>query len=537
MRSLLGWTVAIAMAVGAPALAQAQSVLTIGVRSEASSMDPHWTQLSGDKQVEQHIFERLVDLDHNSQPIPGLATAWRNTDLQTWVIELRRNVRWHDGEAFDADDVIFSLDRLAAGVAGAPASPAFALAKGGKKWTKVDSHTVRITTDGPYPHMAEDLAFVGMIPEHKARGVTASVDFNNGRATVGTGPYRFVEYRPGDRIVLERFDGYWGTKPEWDRVVFRPITQDASRLAALLNGDVDIIDYPPTPDIPRLRSDRRVGISEIASDRLIQIQFGYRDIEPFVFDKNGQPLAINPFRDVRVRKALSLAINREAIKDRIMGGSSIPTRNIVPPGFFGFNDTLRADPFDADQARRLLQQAGFGDGFKVTLHGPNNRYINDQPIVEAIAQMWTRIGIQTDVVTMPRNVFFTDVIRGDPSTVPGVDIPKFSVWLTGWGTVAGEATYTVTGLLESYNAATGTGNGNWGRYSNPRIDVLAFRARQELDPQVRLRFLQEATKIGMDDYALIPLHFQVNQWAHRANLKHQPRVNERTMAYDVSRVR
>jgi peptide/nickel transport system substrate-binding protein len=138
---------------------------------------------------------------------------------------------------------------------------------------------------------------------------------------------------------------------------------------------------------------------------------------------------------------------------------------------------------------------------------------------------------------MPRNVFFTDVIRGDPSTVPGVDIPKFSVWLTGWGTVAGEATYTVTGLLESYNAATGTGNGNWGRYSNPRIDVLAFRARQELDPQVRLRFLQEATKIGMDDYALIPLHFQVNQWAHRANLKHQPRVNERTMAYDVSRVR
>jgi len=535
MRYALGAAFAAAVLAAAPALAQ--STLTIGVRSEAQSMDPHWTQLSGDKQVEQHIFERLVELDHNSQPIPGLATSWRTVDPTTWEIELRTGVRWHDGEAFDADDVIFSFDRLAAGVAGAPASPAFALAKGGKRWTKVDADTIRITTEGPYPHMAEDLAFVAIIPEHRARGVTPSVDFNNGRATIGTGPYRFVEYRPGDRIVLERNPDYWGARPEWERVVFRPITEGATRLAALLNGDVDIIDYPPTPDIPRLRQNDRVVLSEISSDRLIQIQFGYRDREPFVFDNEGRPMAINPLRDVRVRRALSLAINRDAIRDRIMGGSSIPTRNIVPPGFFGHDESLQADPFNADEARRLLQQAGYGDGFRVTLHGPNDRYVNDQAIVEAIAQMWTRIGIRTEVVTMPRSVFFTDAIRGDPASVPGVDIPKFSVWLTGWGTVAGEATYTVTGLLESYNAATGTGNGNWGRYSNPRIDVLAFQARSELDPAKRLPMLQGATRIGMDDYALIPLHFQVNHWAHRRGLKHEPRVNERTMAYDVTTVR
>ncbi len=520
------------MAVGA---AQAQEVLTIGVRSEASSLDPHWTQLSADLQVQEHIFEHLVDLDSNSQPIPGLAVSWAPIDETTWEFKLREGVTWHDGEAFNADDVIFSFDRLRAGIEGAPASPAFQLAKGGKEWTKVDDYTVHITTEGPYPTMAEDLAMLPIVAQHVTEGKTASVDFNSGAAAIGTGPFMFEEFSPGNRVTVVKNPNWWGGDAGWDRVVFRPVGEESARLAALLNGDVDIIDYPPTVDLPQLEANPDFTVSTIASDRLIYMMPSYRHMEPFITANDGSAM-MNPLRDWRVRKALSLAINREAIRDRIMGGASLPTRNIVPPGFFGYVEELEADPYDPEAAKALLAEAGYGDGFRMTIQGPNDRYINDARIIEAVAQFWTQIGITTDVDTMPRNIFFSDLIRGGADTFPGFDSPKFSMSMTGWGTVAGEATYTVSGILETYNAATGGGNGNFGRYSNPSIDARSVRAKQTIDRDARLVLLQEATRMGMEDYAFIPIHFQVNKWAMSANLEHTPRTNERTLATEVKRV-
>jgi len=516
--------------------AQTGNTLTIGVRSEASSLDPHWTQLSADTQVQEHIFEALVGLDPNSQPIPGLAESWRPLDETTWEFKLRQGVKWHDGEDFTAEDVIFTFDRLRAGIEGAPASPAFTLEKGAKKWKAIDDHTIHITTDGPYPTVAEDLAMAPIVAKHAAEGATASVDFNSGKAAIGTGPFKYGEFLPGDRITVVRNPDWWGGPVEWERVVFRPVTQDASRLAALLNGDVDLIDYPPTTDLPQLEANPEFAVSTIPSDRLIYIMPSYRDLEEYVRDNAGNVMTPNPLRDWRVRRALSLAIDRNAIRDRIMGGASLPTKNIVPPGFFGHHEGLQADLYDPEQAKALLAQAGYGDGFRLTLHGPNDRYVNDARIVEAVAQMWSRIGVATEVDTMPRNIFFSDLIRGHPDTMPGFDVPKFSMSMTGWGTVAGEATYTVSGTLETYNAATGGGNGNFGRYSNPRVDVRSVKAKRTIDKDERLRLLVEATEIGMNDYAFIPLHFQVNKWAMRAGLKHTPRTNERTHAVDVTRV-
>jgi peptide/nickel transport system substrate-binding protein len=515
----------------------AQEVLTVGVRSEASSMDPHWTQLSADLQVQEHIFEKLVALDSASQPIPGLAVSWQALDDTTWEFKLREGVKWHDGETFNADDVLFSFDRLRAGISGAPASPAFQLEKGSKSWIKIDAYTVQITTDGPYPTVAEDLAMLPIIAEHVARGVTESVDFNNGKATIGTGPFLFEEYSPGNRITVKKNPNWWGGAVDWDQVVFRPITQDASRLAALRNGDVDIIDYPPTIDLPQLREDSNFVISTIAADRLIYLMPGYKHVERFITDNDGKVMTPNPMRDMRVRKALSLAIDRNAIRDRVMGGASIPAKNIVPPGFFGYVEGLEPDGFDPDQAKALLQEAGYGDGFRITLHGPNDRYVNDARILEVVAQMWSRVGITTEVDAMPRNIFFSRLIRGDALSIPGFDVPEFSMALTGWGTVAGEATYTVSGTLESYNAATGGGNGNFGRYSNPEVDARSVKAKQTIDKAERLKLLQDAITIGMDDYAYIPLHFQVNSWAMRAGLDHKPRTNERTLATEIARVK
>jgi peptide/nickel transport system substrate-binding protein len=219
-----------------------------------------------------------------------------------------------------------------------------------------------------------------------------------------------------------------------------------------------------------------------------------------------------------------------------MGGASEPTRNIVPPGFFGHVEALEPDPYDPEQARALLETAGYGDGFRMTIQGPNDRYINDARILEAVAQFWTRIGIETEVDTMPRNIFFSELIRGSDLTFPGFDSPEFSMAMTGWGTVAGEATYTVSGILETYNAATGGGNGNFGRYSNHLVDARSILAKQTIDREARLELLEEATVIAMEDYSLIPLHFQVNKWAMSSDLEHTPRTNERTLAWEVRRV-
>ncbi len=531
----LGLALAAALAVAGTAPASAQDVLTIGVRSEAATLDPHWTQLSADLQVQEHIFEHLVDLDSASQPVQGLAVSWAPIDETTWEFKLREGVTWHDGAPFTADDVIYSFDRLKAGIEGATASPAFQLNKGGKAWTKIDDLTVHITTQGPYPTMAEDLAMIPIVAAHVVPGTTPSVDFNSGAAAIGTGPFLFEEYSPGNRITVVKNPNWWGGDPGWDRVVFRPAGDDSARLAALLNGDVDIIDYPPTVDLPSLLDNPAFAVSTVASDRLIYMMPSYRHMEDYITANDGSPM-MNPLRDWRVRKALSLAINRDAIRDRIMGGASLPTRNIVPPGFFGHVDDLTANPYDPDQARALLAEAGYGDGFRMTIHGPNDRYINDARIVEAIAQFWTQVGVTTEVDTMPRNIFFSDLIRGGADGFPGFDSPKFSMSLTGWGTVAGEATYTVSGILETYNAATGGGNGNFGRYSNPSVDAASVLAKQTIDRDARLALLQDATRMAMEDYALIPIHFQVNSWAMRAGLEHTPRTNERTLAWEVRRV-
>lgn len=530
------WTIGAlcaAMMTAAPVLAQ--EVLTIGVRSEASSLDPHWTQLSAAVQVHEHIFEKLVALDSASQPIPGLAVSWEPLDETTWEFKLREGVTWHDGEPFTAEDVIFTFDRLKGGISGAPASPAFQLDKGGKTWTAVDDLTVHITTDGPYPTVAEDLAMLPIVAAHAAEGAVESVDFNSGKATVGTGPFKFESFNPGDSVTIVKNDDWWGGEVAWDQVVFRPVTQDASRLAALLNGDVDIIDYPPTVDLPQLQEDPNFTVSTIPSDRLIYLMPGYKHVERFITDNDGNVMQPNPLRDWRVRKALSLAVNREAIRDRIMGGASLPAKNIVPPGFFGYVEGLEADPYDPEAAQALLEEAGYGEGFRITLHGPNDRYINDARILEAVAQMWSRVGITTEVDAMPRNIFFSRLIRGDALSMPGFDVPEFSMSLTGWGTVAGEATYTVSGTLETYNAATGGGNGNFGRYSNPEIDARSVLAKRTIDTETRRGLLEEAIRIGMDDYAYIPLHFQVNNWAMRAGLTHEPRTNERTLATEIHR--
>ena len=293
--------------------AAAAQELRVGLANEPTAMDPHYHNLSPNNSLLNHIFERLVGQDERQRMVPELAESWKTLDPNTWEIKLRRNVKFHDGSPFTADDVLFSFER-APNVENSPSS--FGIYIKGKTLTKVDDYTIHIKTAAPYPLMPNDLSTIYIISKKNATGAKTP-DYNSGKAAIGTGPYRFVEYTPGNRIVVQRFDQYWGPKPMWQRVTFRPIKSDPSRVAALLAGDVDFIEEVPATDMERLKKDSKVTVAQVVSNRIIYLHLDhFRDDSPFVRAKDGGPIK-NPLRDVRVRKAISMSIDRDAIVSRV----------------------------------------------------------------------------------------------------------------------------------------------------------------------------------------------------------------------------
>ena len=506
------------LSVASQALAQE---LRIGLASEPSSMDPHFHNLTPNNSMAVHMFDRLVMPDSNQQLTPGLAESWQAIDDTTWEFKLRQGVKWHDGSPFTADDVVFTFERAPA-VEGSPSS--FGTYIKGKTVKKIDDHTVHIMTEKPYPLMPNDVMTFSIISQAAGEGAKTE-DYNSGKATMGTGPYKFVEYVPGDRIVLERNDDYWGEKPEWTKVTFKPIKSAPARVAALLAGDVDLIAQTPTTDIERLKNEPDVALASGASNRVIYLHLDHaREDSPFVKANGGGPIS-NPLRDPRVRLAISKAINRDAIVERVMENVAIKAGQLLPEGFFGVSPNLKPVDYDPAGAKQLLADAGVGDGFEMTIHSPNDRYINDAKIAEAVAQMLTRIGIKTAVETMPRSVYFQRASSGGPNNTP-----EFSFILVGWGAGSGEASSPLKSLIHTYDKERGFGASNRGRYSNPEVDQLIEEALATVDDTKRANLLAEATEKAIQDGAIIPLHYQVNTWATRKGISYEPRTDEWTVA-------
>lgn len=500
--------------------------LSIAVQQEPTSVDPHFHYTAPNNQVARHIFDNLIHTDARLQPMPGLAESWRVIDDRTWEFTLRRGVTFHDGTPFTAEDVAFSFQRVPT-VQNSPGS--FALFTRGKTVTVVDPQTIRITTATPYPLMLNDLGMVAIVSRRAAEGATTE-QFNSGRAAIGTGPFRFAEFRPGERIELAANDAYWGGRPAWRQVAIRLIRANPTRVAALLAGQVDVIDHVPTTDIARLRGTAGVSVVQVPSIYIVFLSLdSSRDVTPHVRDNQGQLLQPNPLRDARVRRALSLAINRSAIVERIMDGAAVPAGQLVQEGFLGFDPALRPDPFDAARARAILAQAGYPEGFQLTLHSPNDRYVNDARIAEAVAQMFTRIGVRTTLETYTRNVFFTRATSGGE-----LGTPEFSLYLTAFP-ANGEALSALAATLASQDLAAGLGTNNRGRYSNVRLDARIALASRTNDSAARGRILAEAQRIAMEDAALIPLHFQMNTWALRGPLSMVGRADESAFAFDIKR--
>jgi peptide/nickel transport system substrate-binding protein len=528
-------TAALALLLGAVAAQPALSQdLTAGFASEPSSIDPLYHNLGPNNATRKHMFEALVDEDANLAIIPGLAESWETSeDGLTWTFNLREGVTFHDGSPFTARDFLYTACRIP-NVPNSPSSMA-GFIKSAETITAPDEMTVQVTTAAPYPLLLTDFASFGIVSAsanghdgpvtYEAEGCPGidsyldSSAYNDGSAAIGTGPYKFVEFIPGERIVLARNDAYWGDAPYWETITIRPITNDGARVAALLAGDVDVIEKPPVQDLDRLREDPDINVVQGPSSRMIYLHFDHEgEPTPGIEGTDG----VNPLKDVRVRKAISLAIDRPLIVDRIMGGLAVPARQLVPDFMRGTDPDIPLETADPEAARQLLAEAGYPDGFSLVIGSPNDRYINDAKIAQAVAQMLTRVGIETEIDAVTASVFFSR--RNNY---------EFSVYLAGWGASGAGMASPLRALVASQNRDKGLGGTNRGRYSNPELDAVIEEALATVDPEAHDALLRQASRIVVDDVAILPLHFEVTPWALQAGLTLTPRADQHTVLTSV----
>jgi peptide/nickel transport system substrate-binding protein len=496
--------------------AEAQD-LRLALPGPPTSLDPHFHNNGVNNSQARHVFDALTAQDENQQLGPGLAQSWRVVDDTTWEFSLRPGVAFHDGTPLSADDIRFTLER-APNVANSPSSFG--------TYTKlvtgvsiVDANTIRLHTDGPSPLLPLDMSQVQVISRKVGEGATTQ-DYNSGRAMVGTGPYRFVSYAPNDRIVYERNEAYWGGAQHWRRVTFRMIPVGTARVAALIANDVDVIADVPTSDVGRLRERPEVKLWSGVSNRLTFLSVDVHNDVPMpanISDNAGNPLPRNPMRDLRVRQALSLAIDRDLIVSRVNEGEAVRANQLVPENFFGYNPAIQPEQPDLAKARRLLAEAGYPDGFRLVLHTSNDRIVNAARTVQAIAQMWGRIGIRTEVETMPHTVYSGRTQRNELSHM-----------LHSFGSGTGEALATFVSIV--YTRGGQFGGSNRGRYSNPAVDAAIRTALTTVDDDRRRKILEDTMATVIADKAILPLVFWVSTWGTRPGFAYTPQASQATLA-------
>lgn len=500
-RNLLAAVAALSMLAGGVAEAK---TLKWGAGREIASLDPYSFGETFTLSVLNHVYEGLVRYTGDLKIEPALAESWETVSPTVWRFHLRKGVKFHNGNAFTADDVVASLERVTH-----PTSPLKGNLPAYKSATKVDDFTVDIEVNGPYPLLLNDLTNIyildkewmvandALLPTDSGKGVENYATRN----TNGTGPFK-IESRRADAQTVFVVNNDWWDKPvhNIDRIEFTPITSSATRVAAMLSGEIDFTNLAPLQDLPRLTASPDVKVLQSNELRTVYMVFNMKDklVESDVTDKN-------PFKDKRVRQALYQAIDADAVQKRVMRGLSRTTGSLVAPAIPGYVPELdKRPPFDLDGAKKLLAEAGYPNGFSFLMNCNNDSLVNEEELCQAVASMWSRAGLKPNLSIAPR-------AQQTPKRVKG----EFDVITFGWATEPMIDTYSL--LVQVLHSKSGSaGVFNWAGWGDPRIDELTDKGGVELDPKKRIPMMTEALKIAKDEIMFIPMHQQPMAWAIRS---------------------
>jgi peptide/nickel transport system substrate-binding protein len=484
-------------------------------QGDPQTMDPHSQNESMTNMMNGQVYERLTTRDRQLNIVPGLATEWQQLSPLVWRFKLRPGVKFHDGSPLTADDVVYSILR---GQMPTSQINNYALAVGAP--TKIDDLTVEFTLKEVNPIFLEHLDGLWIMSKRwsEANKVMRPLDFKNKEEsyaalhTNGTGPYLLVSRAPGVKTVYRRNPSYWGKiEGNVQEIVFTPIANDATRLAALVSGEVDFVLDPAPRDVAKLRATAGVKVVDGPENRILFIGMDLGRDELLYSSVKGK----NPLKDLRVRKALYQAIDIETLKTKLMNGQSFPTGAMTPSPLGSYNDAEleKRFAFDLAGARKNLADAGYPEGFEVQLNCPNNRYVNDAQICIALASMWAQIKVKVKVAAEPRATYF-----------PRLEKYDFSMYMLGWGGAVTDAETTLTPVMRNNAGEKGIGFYNYGHSRNDKVDALAAQQSHEADAKKREELVKAALREWKDQFTTLPLHRQVIPWAARStvNVVHRP---------------
>ncbi len=501
----------VGLALSTASLAADAKTLRWAGRGDPQTMDPYSQNENLTNNINSFIYDTLVMRDKDLKVIPGLATSWEQVNPTTWRFKLRQGVKFHDGSPFTPEDVVFSFER-----ASADTSQIRAYATASGKARIVDEATVEFVTNGPNPIELEHLVTIFIMSKSwcEKNKCMKPLDFKNkeemitARQANGTGAFILKAREPDVRTVMTKNPDWWGWKDKkFDgnvtEIIYTPITNDATRLSALIAGNVDLINDPAPQDVPKLAQTPGVKVIEGFEQRIVFLGMDQARDELLFSNVKGK----NPLKDKRVRQALYQAIDINAIHKSTMRGLSKPTGGMTPSPAQATPEIEKRLPFDPNAAKKLLADAGYPKGFEVQLDCPNNRYVNDEKICQAVAAMWAKIGVDTKLVTLPRAQYFPKLEKLDTS-----------IYMLGWGGASTDSIFTLQPVLSTYNGK-GDGDYNYGRYTNSStFDGLVAEIKVEMNTEKRLALIRRALAVHNAEIHTLPLHRQVIPWAARSNV-------------------
>jgi peptide/nickel transport system substrate-binding protein len=498
--------------------AQAAS-LRWAAQNDVLTLDPHSQDHTTTHAILQHAYEGLTRYNEKWEIEPALATRWTFISPLQVRFELRKGVKFHDGAPFTADDVIFSFNRIRQ-----PQGTLQIYVGGIKEIRKIDTHTIDLMLEAPAPVLLRNLVDFRIMSKAWAEKnhATNIQDFKAKEETyaahhaMGTGPYKITAWVPDQKITMVANADWWGSnKGNVTDVSYLPIKSEPTRVAALLSGEVDLLTDLPTQDVGRLKQDAKLKLVEGNETRTIFFAMDQGSEELRGSDVKGK----NPFKDKRVREAMSIAIDREAIKRVTMRGLSMPAGIMVAPGVNGNTPDIDVPPKpDLDKARKLLAEAGYGTGFEVPLNCPNNRYVNDEAICQAVVAMWAKIGIRARLIAQPMSLHSQGFQRFEEP-----------LYMLGWGVSTFDALYALQALAHT-RAGGADGSYNFCRLSDSKLDEMIDAIKFETDTAKRNALIREALLRIRDEFEFIPLHHQMRPWAMKTNVETVYRANDRPEA-------